>query len=108
MLDTPSLSPAALIEEYPALHEVLSGEAVREGLKLAKCAGGIQILTLRGEPMFFRFKDEGAYLPHLKLLHRCACNLSSRAISPRPITSAQPHTQSVCIQYFIFQSSTRC
>lgn len=65
-----TLLAAALIEMYPCLEDFLGGDAVREGLRVAKCSGMIQLLTLKGDPIFFRFSEAGPYLPHLKLVHR--------------------------------------
>ena len=48
-----------------------AGAAAPSSLVLAKCAGHVQLLVAKGEPLFFQQRD-GPWYPTLRLVHRRA------------------------------------
>jgi predicted ribosome-associated RNA-binding protein Tma20 len=61
---------AGLIDQYPKLEEFLNSEEMKAAsIKLAKCAGSLQILVFGSQPLFFSHTS-GVYYPFLRLIHR--------------------------------------
>ena len=62
----------AIVEQYPRIEEVLDDLLPKKDpMVVAKCTNHIQLLVVRGEPLFFQQRD-GPWYPTLRLVHRHA------------------------------------
>jgi len=62
----------AIVDQYPRIEEVLDDLLPKkDSMVVAKCTNHIQLLVVRGEPLFFQQRD-GPWYPTLRLVHRHA------------------------------------
>lgn len=63
---------SAILEQYPKIEAVVDDLLPKKDpMVIAKCTNHIQLLVVRGEPVFFQQRD-GPWYPTLRLVHRHA------------------------------------